>query len=87
MIEEKSVCKGTYTNIFSYQALLIFLQDTYVTLIDNTDPRAPIKSKHYWIHALKTKATMMLNIDGGSELLSDTAIVQLFLFLDLDGLF
>ena len=30
---------------------------------------------------------MMLNIDGGFELLSDTAIVQLFLFLDLDGLF
>ena len=58
-----------------------------VTLIDKTDPRAPIKSKHYWIHALKTKATMMLNIDGGSELLSDTVIVQLFLFLDLDGLF
>ena len=35
-----------------------FLQDTYVTLIDKTDPRAPSKPDDYWIHSLKTKAPM-----------------------------
>ena len=40
-----------------------FLQDTYVTLIDKTDPRAP--TKDYWIHTLKTKAPMGLNVEGG----------------------
>ena len=31
------------------------LQDTYVTLIDKTDPRGPTKREDYWIHTLKTK--------------------------------
>ena len=35
-----------------------FLQDTYVTLIDKTDPRAPTKCEDYWIPILKTKAPM-----------------------------
>ena len=42
-----------------------FLQDTYVTLIDKTDPRAPTKREDYWIHTLKTKAPMGLNVEGG----------------------
>ena len=41
------------------------LQDTYVTLIDKTDPRAPTKREDYWIHTLKTKAPMGLNVEGG----------------------
>ena len=41
-----------------------FLQDTYVTLIDKTDPRAPTKREDYWIHNLKTKALMGLNAEG-----------------------
>ena len=43
-----------------------FLQDTYVTLIDKTDPRAPTKREDYWIHTLKTKEPMGLNVEGGS---------------------
>ena len=39
-----------------------FLQDTYVTLIDKTDPRAPSKHEVYWIHTLKIKAPMGLNV-------------------------
>ena len=42
-----------------------FLQDTCVTLIDKTDPRAPTKRENYWVHALKTKAPMELNVKGG----------------------
>ena len=42
-----------------------FLQDTYVTLIDKTDHRAPTKCDDYWIHTLKTKALMGLNVEGG----------------------
>ena len=38
-----------------------FLQDTYVTLIDKTDPRAPTKREDYGIHILKKKATLRLN--------------------------
>ena len=41
-----------------------FLQDTYVTLIDKTDPRSPTKREDYWIHILKTKAPMGLNVEG-----------------------
>ena len=41
-----------------------FLQDTYVTLIDKTNPRAPTKREDCWIHNLKTKAPMGLNVEG-----------------------
>ena len=43
----------------------VFLQDTYVTLIDKTEPKAPAKREDYWIHTLKTKAPMRLNVEGG----------------------
>ena len=42
-----------------------FLQDTYVTLTDKTDLRAPTKPEDYWIDTLKTKTSMGLNIEGG----------------------
>ena len=43
-----------------------FLQDTYVTVIDKIiDPRTPTKREDYWIHTLKTKAPMGLNVEGG----------------------
>ena len=42
-----------------------FLQDTYVTLIDKTDPRAPTKHEDHWIHTVKTKAPMGFNVQGG----------------------
>ena len=40
------------------------LQDTYVTLIDQTNPRAPTTREDFWIHTLKTKAPMRLNVEG-----------------------
>ena len=62
LIEQRTVCKDTFTNIFSYQ---VQLPDTYVILIDKTDPRVPTKREDYWIHTLKTKAPIGLNVEGG----------------------
>ena len=64
IIEEKTVYKGTFKNIFSYQVILVFCKIP-VTLINKTDPRAPTK-RDYWIHTLKTKAPMRLNVEGGN---------------------
>ena len=63
-----------------------FSQDTYVTLIDKTDPRAPTKREHYWIFTLKTKAPMGLMLKVLTELPSYIFILQIFIFVDLDGL-
>ena len=59
-----------------------FLQHTYVTLIDKTDPIIvkitgfiPLRQKHLWGLMLKVV----------TELLSYIVIVQLFLFLNLDS--
>ena len=53
-----------------------FLQDTYVTLIDKTNPRAPTKHEDYWIHTLirqKCLWDLMLKVD--TKLLSCIVIV------------
>ena len=42
-----------------------FLQDTYVTLIDKTDPRAPTKRGGYWIYTLRIESPMGLNVESG----------------------
>ena len=38
-----------------------FLQDTFVTLIDKTNPRAPTKREDYWIHTLKGEDYWLLS--------------------------
>ena len=43
----------------------VFLQDTYVTLIDQTYPRALTKREQYWSHNVKTKTHIRLNAEGG----------------------
>ena len=60
MIDEKTVCKDTFKNVFNYQVIRV-----YVTLIDKTDPREPTKREDYWIHTLKTKAPMGINVESG----------------------
>ena len=57
--------KGNLYEYFQLPGHTGFWQDTYVTLIDKTDPRAPTKPEDYWIHNLKTKAPMGLNVKGG----------------------
>ena len=49
---------------FQLPGYMGFLQDTYVTLIDKNDPRAPTKREDYWIHTLNKKAPMGLYVEG-----------------------
>ena len=42
-----------------------FLQDTYVTFIEKINPRVSMNPEDYWIHTLKIKAPMGLNVKGG----------------------
>ena len=56
----------------SYQVILAFFKIpghtgffTYVTLIGETNTRAPTKREDYWIHTLKTKPPMGLNVEDG----------------------
>ena len=65
MIEERLYAERHLYEHFQLLAHTGFLQDTYVTLIDTTDPRAPTKRNDNWIHTLKTKTPMGLNVEGG----------------------
>ena len=62
--EDTFVCKDTFTNISGAKSYW-FLQDTYATLIDKTDPKAPTQHEEYWIHTLKAKSPMGLNAEVG----------------------
>ena len=48
---------------FQVPGHMVFLQDTYGTLIDKTDPRTPTKREDYWIYTLKAKAPVGLNVE------------------------
>ena len=75
LIEEKTLCKGTFTNIFSYQVILVFCKIP-VTLIDKTNPRAPTKYEDYWIHILiRQKHLWDLMLKVATKLLSCIVIV------------
>ena len=62
--EDNSVCKNTCMSILIYR-ITGFLNDISVTLIDKTDPTDPTKREDYWIHTLKTKAPLGLNVEDG----------------------
>ena len=42
-----------------------FLNDVSVTVSDKADPRNPTKREDYWIHTLKTKAPLGINVEDG----------------------
>ena len=42
-----------------------FLNDVSVTLIDKTNSKNLNKREYYWIHTLKTKAPLGLNVEDG----------------------
>ena len=44
-----------------------FLNDVSVTLIDKTDPKDPTKREDYWIHTLKIKAPLGLNVEDSLQ--------------------
>ena len=59
--KEKTICKDTFTNIFSYQIVLFFCKiPMLLSLI-----RLNLGCGVYWIHTLETKAHMRLNAEGG----------------------
>ena len=41
----------------------MILNDVSDTLIDKTDPKDPAKREDCWIHILKTKAPLALNVE------------------------
>ena len=57
---QKKLCEQ-----FNWSSHSVFLNDVSVTLIDKTDPNNPTKPKGYWIHTLKTKAPLALNVEDG----------------------
>ena len=57
--EEEYMQRHLYEH-FQLLSHMGFLQDTKVTLIDKTYPRAPTKREDYCIDTLKTKAPMGL---------------------------
>ena len=40
-----------------------FLEDVTIIFIDKTDPKDPNRREHYWRHALKTMAPLVLNVE------------------------
>ena len=42
-----------------------FLNNVFVTLIDKTKTKYPPKLEDYWIHTLKSKAPLGLNVEDG----------------------
>ena len=65
----------------------VFLEDAYVTLIDKTDSGHSLSVKITGFIPLRQKHLWDLMLKVVTEFLSFIVIVQLFLFLDLDGLF
>ena len=77
-VNSRKSCRGEdWVQIYlfkhsSYQVILAFFKIpghtgffTYVTLIGKTNTRAPTKREDYWIHTLKTKPPMGLNVEDG----------------------
>ena len=83
LIEEKTVCKDTFTNIFSYQVILVFCKIPMLLSLIRPILGHPLSVKITRFIPLRQKQMLELV----TELLSYIVIVQLFLYLDLDGLF
>ena len=60
--EENTACKDICMSTLIYQVTQSFY--TYcLTLIDKTDPKDPTKQEDCWIHGLKTKAPLGINVE------------------------
>ena len=87
LIEFKSVCKDTLTNIFSYQVILVFCKIPMLLSLIRPILGHPLSVKITRFIPLRQKHLLDLMLKVVTEPLSYIVIVQLFLFLDLDGLF
>ena len=83
LIEEKTVCKATFTNIFSYQVILVFMLLSLIRPILGH----PLSVKVTGFIHLRQKHLWDLMLKKVTELLSYIVVVQLYLFLDFPGSF
>ena len=87
LIEEKTVCKDTFTNIFSCQVILVFCKITMLLSLIRPILGYPLSVKITGFISLRQKHLWDLMLKVVTESPSFIVIVQLFLFLDLSGLF
>ena len=87
MIEEKAVYKDAFKNIFSYQAILGFYKIPVLLSLIRPILGHPLSVKITGFIHLRQKHPWDSMLKVVTELLSYIGIVQLSLFLGLDGLF
>ena len=87
LIEEKTVSKDIFTNIFSYQVILVFCKKPMLLSLIRPILRHPLSVKITGFIPFRQKDLWDLMLKVVIESLSFIVILQLFLFLDLDGLF
>ena len=87
LIEEKTVCKDTFTNIFSYQVTLVFSKISMLLALIGPILGHPLSVKITGFIPFRQKHLWDLMLKMVTELLPYIVIVQLFLFLVLDGFF
>ena len=87
LIEEKTVCKDTFTNTFSYKVILVFCKIPMLLSLTRPILGHPLRVKITGFIPLRQKHLQDLMLKVVTKLLSYIVLVQLFLSLDLDGLF
>ena len=87
LIEEKTVYKDTFKNIFSYQVIPVFCKIPMLLSLIRPILGYPLSVKITGFIPLTQKHLWDLMLNVVTELLVYIVTVQLFLFLDLDGLF
>ena len=87
LIEVKTVSKDIFTNFFSYQVILVFCKKPMLLSLIRPILRHPLSVKITGFIPFRQKHLWDLMLKVVIESLSFIVILQLFLFLDLDGLF
>ena len=87
MIKEKTVRKDTFMNIFSYQVIVVFYKIPMLLSLIRRILGHPLSVKITGFIPLRQKHLWDLMLNVVTELLSYMVMVQLFPYLDLDGLF
>ena len=87
LIKVKTVSKDIFTNFFSYQVILVFCKKPMLLSLIRPILRHPLSVKITGFIPFRQKHLWDLMLKVVIESLSFIVILQLFLFLDLDGLF
>ena len=54
-----------YDIAYMYVCMYVYIYIYIYIYINKTDPTDPTKREDYWIHTLKTKAPLGLNVEDG----------------------